>query len=163
MVMAKNEGSRLAAEDILARELSARGAIGVPLYELLPDADPKNESAVRAALEAAGVAGVVVMRPVGSQTKVSSTPTAYRSPRYSGLWGGYYGYGWNSPYHGGTEIRTDTIVHIETLVYSLEQNKLVWGGQSKTTNPSTVDGLVKDTAKKVAKELQRLGLIVDTR
>lgn len=156
VVMNSNEGSRRAAEDALARELSARGAIGIPLYSLVPDASPDNEASVKEALVEAGVAGVVVMRPVGAQTKVSSTPAPYHGPRYAGFWGGYYGHGWGAPY---SEIRTDTIVYIETLVYSLKQNKLVWAGESKTTNPSNIDRLVRDTAKKVADELQQLGLI----
>ena len=59
----------------------------------------------------------------------------------------------------GGEIRTDTIVIVETLVYSLGQNKLVWGGQSKTTNPASVDRLIANAAKQVADELERQGLI----
>ena len=58
----------------------------------------------------------------------------------------------------GAEIRTYTVVSVETLVYSLRQNKLVWGGQSTTTNPASVDRLVHDTAAKVAK-LERQGLL----
>ena len=159
VVMMKGEGSRRAAEDALARELTARGAEGVPLYVLLPDTAPENEAEVRQALESLGVQGLVAMRPVRTQTKVESTPAFYGGPRYSALWGGYYGYGWGASWDMAVDVRTDTIVFVETLVYSLTQNKLVWGGQSKTTNPSNVERLVHDTANKVAKELDRLGLI----
>jgi Domain of unknown function (DUF4136) len=146
--------------DALARELTARGAQGVPMYSIQPDARADNEQAVRAAVEGAGVQGVVVMRPVGKDKEIVSTPTMYAGPMYGGYWGGYYGYGWGSPYaYGGTEIRTDTIVSIETLVYSLRQNKLVWAGQSRTTNPTGVDQLVKETSAAVALELQKQGLI----
>jgi hypothetical protein len=62
---------------------------------------------------------------------------------------------------GTAEIRTYTVVSVETLVYSLRQNKLVWGGQSTTTNPSSVDRLVHDTATKVARELERQGLLIE--
>jgi hypothetical protein len=130
------------------------------MYTIQPEARPNNEQAVRAAVEGAGVAGAVVMRPVGKEKEVVATPVAYGGPMYGGYWGGYYGYGWGSPYaYGGTEIRTDTIVSIETLVYSLRQNKLVWAGQSKTTNPTGVDQLVKETSTAVALELQKQGLI----
>ena len=77
---------------------------------------------------------------------------------YGGYWGGYYGYGWGGAY-GGTEIRTDTIVIVETLVYSLKQNKLVWAGQSKTTNPSKIDAFVKEVAAGAGKEMRKLGLL----
>jgi hypothetical protein len=59
----------------------------------------------------------------------------------------------------GGEIRTDTIVVVETLIYSLKQNKLVWGGQSRTTNPKNVDQLVKKLAAAAATELEKQGLI----
>jgi hypothetical protein len=160
VVMIRNEAARRAAEDALAREITAHGAQGVPMYTIQPEARPDNEQAVRAAVEGAGVAGAVVMRPVGKEKEVVATPVAYGGPMYGGYWGGYYGYGWGSPYaYGGTEIRTDTIVSIETLVYSLRQNKLVWAGQSRTTNPTGVDQLVKETSTAVALELQKQGLI----
>jgi hypothetical protein len=160
VVMIRNEAARRAAEDALAREITAHGAQGVAMYTIQPEARPDNEQAVRVAVEGAGVAGAVVMRPVGKEKEVVATPVAYGGPMYGGYWGGYYGYGWGSPYaYGGTEIRTDTIVSIETLVYSLRQNKLVWAGQSRTTNPTGVDQLVKETSTAVALELQKQGLI----
>ena len=42
---------------------------------------------------------------------------------------------------------------VETLVYGLRENKLLWGGQSKTTNPCNLDRLIEDTAKQVGGEL----------
>ena len=164
VAMMQNEAARRAAEDALAREITRRGAQGVPMYSINPDARPDNEQAVRAAVEGAGVQGVVVMRPVGKEKEVVATATVYAGPRYGGYWGGYYGYGWGSPYGyggpaAGADIRTNTIVSIETLVYSLRQNKLVWAGQSKTTNPSGVDQLVKETSALVAQELRKQGLI----
>ncbi|HEY9183244.1 MAG TPA: hypothetical protein VIQ99_08595, partial [Gammaproteobacteria bacterium] len=159
VVMMEQVSSRRAAEDALARELTARGAEGVPMYMILPDDDPSDEPAARAALERQGFAGVVVLRPVDTQQEIVATPV-YTGPYYSMYWGGYYGYGWGMPWGvgvAGAEIRTNTIVSVETLVYSLRQNMLVWGGQSTTTNPSSVDRLVHDTARKVAKELQQQG------
>jgi hypothetical protein len=165
MVMMTRDSSRRAAEDALARELTARGAMGVPAYTLFPNGQPDDEAVVRAELERNGFAGVVTMRPVSTDKQIVSTPPtyAYAGPAYGGFWGGYYPYGWGAAY-GPTvvspgEVRTETIVTIETLVYSLRQNKLVWAGQSRTTNPSNVDKVVKETAEKAAKELQRQGML----
>lgn len=163
IVMMSSEPARRAAEDSLAREITARGAVGVPLYSVLPGSRPDDEAAVRAAMEEAGVAGAVVMRPIGSRTQVSARPVAFADPLYTRFWGGYYGFGWGSPWRGVgvsvADVRTDTIVSVETLVYSLRQNKLVWGGQSSSTNPSNVDRLIEQTAARTAKELARRGLI----
>ena len=32
-------------------------------------------------------------------------------------------------------LRTDTIVNVETLVYDLKADKLVWAGKSESKNP----------------------------
>ncbi len=156
LVMSRQEATRRAAEDALARAITAQGARGIPLYMVSPDA--ANEAATRAALEKQGFSAVVVMRPIGSQQRVTATPTMYAGPMYGGFWGGYYGYGWGSPW-GATAIRTDTIVQVETLVYSLAQNTLVWGGQSQTTNPANVEGFVHEVADAAARELRKAGLI----
>jgi len=57
-------------------------------------------------------------------------------------------------------VRTDTYVFVETLIYDLRSNKLVWAGQSKTMNPSDVEGFVAELAKAVRGELQKAGLAV---
>jgi hypothetical protein len=100
------------------------------------------------------------MRPVAKEKEISSTPSSmYMGPMYGGYWGGYYGYGWGGAWGGGTEIRTDTIVIVETLVYSMKQNKLIWAGQSKTTNPSRIDAFVKEVAAGAGKEMKKAGLL----
>ena len=159
VVMMQNEASRRAAEDALASEITAHGAKGVPMYQIFPDARPSSEAEAKAALEKAGFAGTVVLRPVSVDKEIVSTPVTYSGGPYGGYWGGYYGYGWGSPYVSGGEIRTNTIVTIETLIYSFKQNKLVFGAQSRTTNPSEVDKVVQKLATDVAKELQKEGLI----
>jgi hypothetical protein len=156
VAMIDQVASRRVAEDAIARELNLRGATGVPMYMIYSDEGPTDEPAARAALEREGYTGLVVFRPIGTEQEIATTP-AYVGPAYSTYWGGYYGYGWGMPWYG--EIRTYTVVSVETLVYSLRQNKLVWGGQSTTRDPASVDRLVHDTASKVVKELERLGLL----
>lgn len=163
VVMMSSEAGRRAAETALANEISAHGAQGIPMYQIFPDAEPKSEPEARKALEHAGMIGVVVMRPVSVDKEIVSTPGTYPGGPYGTYWGGYYGYGWGSPWGMGVatggEIRTNTIVTIETLIYSFRQNKLVWSAQSRTTNPRNVDKVVHNLATDVAKELEKQGLI----
>ena len=153
IVMTTDLPTRRAGEDALARQLSLHGVEGVPMYTLLSDPNP-DEAKARAAAEQAGVVGVVVIRPVRLDKELSSGPVTYSGRMHGGFWGGYWGSAW-----AAGEIRTSTIVTIETLVYGLRENKLLWGGQSKTTNPRNLDRLIEDTAAQVAGELVRLGLI----
>lgn len=154
-----NAALRRSAEDSLVSVLAARGAEGVPSYSLISDADIKNEERAKAAIEKSGAVAVIVMRPVSKEQSVTATPSMYMGPRYRPYWGGYWGYGWGSPWVGGVDVRTDTIVNVETLVYSLAQNQLVWAGQSKTTNPSRIDAFVKEVAAGVGQEMKKAGLL----
>jgi hypothetical protein len=156
VVLVKNMVSRKAGEERLAQEITNRGAQGVPLYRILPDAAAGEEAQVRAALEQAKFKAVVVMHPVATHNEVRVTA----EPDYDHYWGGYYGYGWGSTW-GGTryETHTDTVVTVETRVYSLEQNELVWAGRSETTNPKNVDEFVVELAAAVADELKAAQVI----
>ena len=103
VVMANDQAIRLAGEEALARELSARGAEGVPMYTLLAGADP-DEAKARAAAERAGVVGVVV-RPVRVDKEILSTLIS-SDPVYGGFWGGYYGHGWGSAWSAAEIVPT---------------------------------------------------------
>lgn len=160
VVVMQDEASRRAAEDTLARDISARGAQGIPMYAILPNASVHDEAATRAALEGAQVTGVVTMRPLRVDRQVVVDPAPYTGPAYAGYWGGYYAYGWASPWGPGpVETHTDVIVSVETLIYSLKQNQLVWAGRSKTTNPAHVNQLITEIASGAADELKDQGLI----
>jgi hypothetical protein len=162
VVMMRNESSRREAEDTLANEISARGAHGIPMYKLESDGSAEAEAAARNALEGAEVQGLVVMRPVGVKSDAVATPVVYTGPQYDEYWGGYYSYGWSAPYAidaTGNQTSPTVTVSVETLIYSLKQNQLVWGGQSKTTNPENVKQLISELASATADELKKLDLI----
>jgi hypothetical protein len=143
------ETTRRAAEDVLARELSARGAQGIPGYTLLPGQEPADPLAARQRLQQAGVEGAVTMRVVGREKE-----TTYVPPTFGGYWGGL----WPGIYEPGY-TQTDTLVSVETRVYSLVQDKLLWSGKSVTTNPTKVDSFVKELSAQAANEMQKSGLL----
>ena len=158
-MVAKQSALRRSGEASLAAAIDRAGLQGVPAYSLETAGDFTNESDAKRTIDASNAVGVVVLRPLGKEQQISSTPTGYYgSPYYGGFWGGYYGYGWGGAW-GAYEVRTDTYVSVETLIYDLRQNKLVWAGQSKTMNPSEVDRFVNELAKAVSGELQKAGLV----
>jgi hypothetical protein len=154
-VVVKNDTMRRAAEDALAAELTKRGAVGIAGYTIV--ADVSNEAKAKALLLRSGAAGVVSMRPVGREQEVVTSPSAYGS-HYGPYWGGYYGHGWSGAY-STQEVHINTIVSVETLVYSLKQNKLLWAGQSRTTDPSKVESFVRDVATAAAKQMKKEGVL----
>jgi hypothetical protein len=163
VVIMDDQTRRRGAENALAQEISAQGAIGVPMYSIHPDSTPANEPAVRAALEQAQVKGLVVMRPVSIDVDATVTPVRETESMSREYWGSYYGTAWGTPYGtaqvtGGDVVATRTVV-VETLVYSMQQNQLVWSGQSKHVNPSDLEKSIRELAKATARELRKHGLI----
>ena len=160
IVLVKDQATRRLAEDRLAQQIAVRGAEGRALYSLIPNATPDNEQQTRAALEAAGVKGAIVMRPVLIDTETRVTEP-YQEPSYASFWGGYYGYGFSLSYSTPREatVSETKTIFLETLVYSLEQNKLVWAGRSTTTDPETLTALIEEVAAATTAELQKQGLI----
>lgn len=159
LFMSKNAATRRLAEDAMAREISARGAQGVPAYSVLSDAEVKDQELVRAKLESLGFSGVVVMRVVGSETQYSYQPSTVwvGGPHYRSFYGGYHRYGWGTVYDPGY-LTVDKIVKVETLVYSLEQDKLIWAGISQTVDPTRIDSFIGELAKAVSDRMTKDGL-----
>ena len=165
LVISADKGFRLPAEDELARQITAQGAAGVAAYTLVPDDVIKDHDKSRALMEKAGVVGVVSMRVVSNEQRITSTPsTFWMGPPHSAFWGrpgwgrpGYWGWGWGFAY--APVIQTDTVVSVETLIFDLAQDKLVWVATSQTTNPSNVQGLVRELSRAAASQMRRQGLI----
>jgi hypothetical protein len=155
VVILSDVASRRVADDKLASEISARGGIGVPMYTLVEPSDVGAEPIARDALEKAGVRGVVVLHP--SPTETEPAPKDYTHAPYNAYWDGYYSYGFGSPWD--TTPTVQSFVSVETLVYSLAQNQLVWAGRSKTTNPATLNNLIAEVASATATELTQSALL----
>lgn len=150
---------RRQAEDAMAREVTARGAIGVPAYTFLSDAEVMDRDTAKAKTEARGFAGAVVMRVVGSETLYSQphADVLWLGPEYRRFWGGYWSMGWDTAQQAGV-LSVSRVVKMETLVYSLEQDLLVWGGVSRTFDPGRIEDFIAEVAGAVSKQMAGEGV-----
>jgi len=154
MVISADATLRRVAEDELVRQM--QGIEAVASYTLLTEEDSRDLEKAKAKVTAAGFDGVVAMRLIKSEKQVTLVPGAYATS-YPRFWG-YYGHAWPIVYDPGY-LRTDTIVQVETKVYSLTDDKLIWAALSETFNPRDAQALVRGVAHAVAKDLQKQGLI----
>ena len=155
VVMSPNAGQRRAAETSVADEITQRGLQTIPSYVLLPEGSARDTAQARRVLQEAGIEVVVIMRVTDEEQRTNYTPgTAY----YGSTWG-YWGYGWGAAYSPGY-VTTDKIVSVETLIFSVTQGKLIWAGQSETTNPSNIDSFIQELVHVVGNEVRKSGLLV---
>ncbi|HEY1904466.1 MAG TPA: hypothetical protein VGG91_00410 [Myxococcaceae bacterium] len=161
MVMSKEETTRRTGEDLLGEELRQRGLRPIPSFTLIPTDQVDDREKAAAAIQDSGAVALISMRPIAVNKQQTYVPPSYMGPGpYAGGWGPYYGYGWGAAYsYSPGYVVTDTIVRVETLVFDLKQNKLVWAGQSETTNPENLGQFMRDLVKAVGADMRRKGLI----
>jgi hypothetical protein len=157
LVISDDDSLRVSSEEGLASELMDRGLNGVPSYRIIPKEEVKDPDKARGWFERAQAEGVVAMRLVDARKVQTYTPATWTGPYYGSLWG-YYGYGWGSGMYIPPRVDEDALVTIETLIFSVPQNKLLWAAVSETKNPKSARQLLADLVKTTAKELQKQGL-----
>lgn len=160
VMMSTRDALRRSAEVAMATEIRRRGAEAIESYTLLPGESARDTARARQVLAEQGVDAVLVMRVVGKDQQISYTPGTSMyvgGPYYGSTWG-YWGYGWGAAYSPGY-MQTDQIVTVESLVYSVSQGKLLWAGQSETTNPEDLESFVNELVSAVGAELRKKGII----
>jgi hypothetical protein len=161
-VITAEESMRLGPEESLAGELRSRGIESVAGYTVLPKELARDKEKAKEFLGKAGITSVVLMRVLGREEKdkVYAPGTAWWSgPNYSGFWN-YWGYSWTVVYTPGY-LEKDKVYTIETLVYSVTQDQLVWAGRSETFNPKDIRSFIKDLVSAAGKEMRNAGLVQD--
>jgi hypothetical protein len=157
LIVSEDQSLQMSGEEALVRELAAVGlANGISSIRIVPREELRDPEKARVWYEKQNVDGVVAMRLVKADTRKTWTPVVWTSPTYSSYWG-YYGYAWSSLNDAGY-MREDAVVVVETLVFSVPMNKLLWAGVTESTNPKDVQRGIKDIVKATVKEMQKQGL-----
>jgi hypothetical protein len=156
LVISNDESLRVSGEEALARELTNRGMQGVATYRMAPREELASADRAKPWFERSGVEGVVALRPVSSEKRTAYTVETWADPYYSSLWG-YYGYGWGNVYVVGSS-RQETVVTVETTIYSVPRNTLLWAGASETRDAKSLARFIEELAGETVKELHKVGL-----
>lgn len=157
--MNHSDTQRRVFESGFIEELDKRGIESTASFELLPDQKDLSTEAIKSAIAGTGIDAVLVMRQVRTKKEDRYVP-----PRYDYVGDPYYGsfygyYGRFAPIYTPGYIAEDTIVHLETNLYRVDGEKLVWSGKTETFNPRDTNSLIKELAKTIVSELSRDNLI----
>lgn len=156
LVIAEEDALRVSGEEALARELEARGISAVATYRIVPKPELATADRAKPWFEKAGVQGVVAVRPISKEKVREYSPATWTESYYSSFWN-YYGYGWGVTYSPGID-RVDTVVVVETLVFDMASNHLVWASVTETKNPKELQPFISDLSRATVKEMQKQGL-----
>jgi len=161
IVATKDASLRRTAEDEICQNVvktaCTRG------YTVLSESESADKEKAIAKIKAGGFDAVILLRALGGDGGVTREAGA-AMPQYYWTFDVYYGYwggSWGVPYVAANTsyTKTQTYVTLETNIYDLSTDKLVWGGSTQTKNPDSARELVKDVTKAVRKDLKAKGLV----
>jgi hypothetical protein len=144
---------RRIAESAMARNIKKFKAI--PSCTVLQQGEERDVETAKRKVREQGFDGAVVLRLVSGDNKIQYVAPTMPDP-YLSYWS-YNTWAWPINATPGY-IKYDQIVQLETLFYSIKDDKLLWSGVSKVSNFRNVSELVDDIAKVIAKELDKKGI-----
>lgn len=153
IVFAQSQASRRAAEDALARNL---GPSAVPSYNhaLLADSTGNADAMVEALIKD-GFEGAIVTRLIDQEKERSYVPGRVSYPFY-GSFTSYYSYSYSG------FVETDYFVedhkyYIETNVYYLKDEKLLWSAVTKATHGGNLEKVMQGFATVLVQQMENDG------
>jgi hypothetical protein len=153
----KDETSRHRAEDQMAGYFNGKGVVS---YSYLNNnVNPKNEDALREKIKNDGFDGAVTMRLVDVDKEKTYNPgntTLYPSyfRNFSGYYYRSYSYVSTPGYYSTTKTYT-----IETNVYSIKEDRIIWSALTKTTDPEGVQKMTEEVVQLVYDKMVKEGFI----
>ena len=122
---------------------------------MLTEDEVKDANRVKAKVLSGGFDGAVVVRFVGTERQTTYVPgTAYWGPAPYGAMYGYWGYGWGAAYSPGY-LTTDTVVTLESNVYDVAKEALIWSSRSETISPGSINELMQSVIETTVREMRK--------
>ena len=158
VALLRNDVHRRATESQLASFLKNKG---VPSFNYLrAEMYTQPESVVKQKLKADGFDGVIILRLADVERDINYIPGTYNTyPRYYGRFWPYLSNSWNNYYQPGY-FQTTKKFTVETNVYSLRLDKLVWSGITSSSDPESIEKLVGSVAQEIYGRMKKEGFIV---
>ncbi|MFO7706850.1 MAG: hypothetical protein R6V84_01670 [Desulfobacterales bacterium] len=149
------EATRRNAEEAMADEITARGGKGIAAYSILDSESGQDRAKAFELFRQAGIEKAMVMR-AAVREREAFRPYPWVGSRFGSYWGSY-GWGWGvvyDPAYGYPE----TVVSLETRLYDVTKDRLMWAAVSQSRNPSDVVGLVRKLAGEALIQMEKEGL-----
>jgi hypothetical protein len=157
MGLVKDESSRRIVEDNLVKKMPAGKAVAS--YTIVTEEMVKaaKEDALSAMLTQGGFTHVLIVRLADVEKETSYVPGT--TTGYYGGYGRYYGYG-AGMYSSPGYYTTDKNYFVETAIYSINPDKMLWTGTTKTVNPTKLTNTIDDIAMVVTDQMKKDGFLI---
>lgn len=165
--IAESQQNRRAYESYFNDELQKRNIESIASYKIMKsDAEFDRDTIVKA-IEGLDIDGVLITHLVAVDEETVYRPAGYS---YGGYYGGYYGAGYyggmysyyphvNSYVNNPGYYTTHETYTLETNLYDVKTEELVWTARSRTFSPDSVDEVIVDLTKLLINDLEEKNLI----
>jgi hypothetical protein len=151
----KESDTRKIFEDEFADRLRARGLDAIASRKLVSDAEMPDKDLVIRKIREFGADTVAVTRVMDMETVKNYVPgQAYAMPTYYGYYGAYYSYSYRPAY-----TETKGYAYLETNLYNVGDEKLIWSGRSTTKLTETRYELIQAYVKTMIDALSEAKLL----
>ena len=160
IALAKSERNQMVWESAFSQALTKEKVTPLVGSKFLPPNNAADEATLKQVVKESGANLAAVTRLIAVDKETSYVPgsTYYTpAPAYYGMYG-YY----NSAYamvHDPGYYQENTIVKLETNVYDVASEKLVWSGVTETLNPETAQDVANSVAYKVTEDMVKSKVI----
>lgn len=157
VALLRNETNRHRTEDQMVKYLKGKG---VTSYSYLDENFNRNdEAALRNKIKEDGFDAAITMRLIDVEKEKVYTPAQhYMYPVYYNDFSKYYHRNW--VHYSTPEYYTVTKKFIiETVIYSIPDDKIIWSGITETYNPQGVEKLTDEIANAIHKKMLDEGFV----
>lgn len=167
--IAESEQNRRAYESYFVEEFNVRSIDAVASYKVIKSNEKIEKATILKAIKGLGIDAVIVTHMVAVDEE-----TIYRPGAGNAGFGGY-GYGVHGGGYGrglhGYYPHVNTYVHspgyytthetytLETNLYDVRTEELIWSARSRTFSPESVDEVIVDLTKLLINDLEEKNLI----
>jgi hypothetical protein len=110
-----------------------------------------------------GVQAILTVSLINKESETRYVPGTHNYSPYMtyGWYGSFYNYYnyWYPQFNDPGYYVTDKTYFLETNLYDVQTEKLIWSGQSETINPGSIDAFVKNYPKVLVEQMIKDGLI----
>jgi len=160
--LVQDDIKRRALEEGFVERLEKMGITGVSSFRLMPDPeDADQEEELKAVVRQANADSILIARLQGIDKEETYIPPRTEWVPFMGLGYGYYGYyslSYHAVYRPGY-TRLDTVVRLETKVFSTDDDRLLWAGHTESFNPDSTTRVIRELADVVVRDMQKSGLL----
>jgi hypothetical protein len=152
----RSEDNRILYEDYITKALKKRKIDTIPSYTVIPVMEDLNPENIKRAANVAGFKTVLVSKVVGIDEKnviFKQTVKQDMVQRGSGMY--------MRTYVEPGRVEKFTKVRLETGLFEVESEKLIWAATSAIMNPDSADEAIKDFSMAIIQQLMKDGYIRD--